>query len=1057
MRFAAALCLIVAGLLSVGLAASAQSELGTGAINGRVRDPQGDAIEGAGVTVVNSDTGLIRNTVTGSAGQFTVPVLPSGRYTVRVEKQGFAILEQTSVVVTVGASASLIATLKVGSVSEVVTIESKQTIETTKTAETSLVSREEIQDLPLNGRRYDQFALLTPGVTRDATFGLLSFRGMSGVWNNFMIEGANDNQAYNSEARGRTRVASNLSFDAIQEFQVGHSNFSAEFGRAIGGNINAVVRSGGNSFHGDAFYYYRDRNLSARDPFATFRPAERRQQFGGSAGGPIKRDKLFYFLNYDQQVRNWPLVFQDSSGALTNGNPANPLALSPNCNRGLTSAGCQADITAFNAGVSALRDKIATAAPGGALPRSFNHSLALAKVDWLVDSKNTVAITYNYLNHRAPNGIQTAQLLTNSLAAQGHDEVHTHSLIGRWTTTISATKVNEFRAEWSRDFEFQFSSDPPPNVAIGSFSFGKSTGQDNLANPDERHYQFLDNFSLISGQHTLKFGGEIERVHEFLNKPNNFSGGYSYANALAFGRDLLRMNSSGITDPNAKNYTSYRQSFGLATDDFGTINYAAFLQDEWRVNRRLTLNLGLRYDYQRLPQPIFPNPAIPESTTIHSDHSNFGPRAAVAWDVRGNASTVVRAGYGMFFSPTPLGTIDNVLRQTGLSDPNQALMSLTFSSSSTGAPIYPNTFSQLPTGLGSAGSNFVTRLDPQFRRPRAQEVNAGIDQLLPGGIILSASFVYTKGDRLPFTFDTNLPPPAFTRTYAFPDGTTFKVPFTAGPLGNPNSARPNPTLGAINEIRPLGLSWYKGLLVEATKRFSKAYEFHISYTLAKAEDVAGTGDGSGRGDEGPFGGFNILDQFNIAENRSRASTDQRHRFVASGVWNLPFGRQDGSLASRVIRNWQISEILTAQSGRPFPTGTFVVTGIPFSTPDGKQWQAFGFNLFGQSGSSLAPNVPRNNNTGDANYAVDMRLSRVFHIGERYALELLGEGFNVFNHSNFNQYNSTLYNAGPTTAATPMTTPVAITTVATFGMPFGDGVPPDGTGARRFQLSARFRF
>src|SRR5215510_3446418 len=435
--------------------AFAQSQLGAGAINGTVRDSRGDAVPAATITVVNTQTNLTRKTVTDSAGQFNVVVLPPGDYTVRIEKEGFATQEQKNVAVAVGASASVIATLQIGSVREVIAVEAAQSVETTKTAETSLVSRAEIQDLPLNGRRYDQFALLTPGVTRDATFGLLSFRGMSGVWNNFMIEGATDNQAYNSEARGRTRVASNLSFDAIQEFQVGHSNFSAEFGRAIGGNINAVVRSGGNSFHGDAFYYYRDRNLSARDPFATFRPAERRQQFGGSVGGPIKRDKLFYFLNYDQQVRNWPLLFQDTSGALTNGNPTNPSSLSPNCRISLTSSGCSADITAFNAGVSALRSKISAGAPGGALRRNFNHSLALAKVDWLVNSNNSVSITYNYLNHRANNGILTAVLVTNSLAAQGHDEVHTHSLIGRWTTTISATKVNEFRAEWSRDFEFQ--------------------------------------------------------------------------------------------------------------------------------------------------------------------------------------------------------------------------------------------------------------------------------------------------------------------------------------------------------------------------------------------------------------------------------------------------------------------------------------------------------------------------------------------------------------------------------------------------------------------------
>ncbi len=593
----------------------AQSQLGTGAINGEVSDPSGKSVAAAVVTVVNTETELTRKTTTSSAGQFSVPVLPPGNYSVRIEKPGFAVLEWKHLVVNVGSSASVIATLKLGAVQQVIKVEATPTIETTKTEEASLVSRTEIQDLPLNGRRYDQFALLTPGVTRDATFGLLSFRRMSGVWNNFMGEGSDDNQAYNSEARGRTRVASNLSFDAIQEFQVGRSNFVAEFGRAVGGNINAVVRSGGNSFHADGFYYYKDRNLSPRDPFASFKPFERRQQFGGSVGGPIKRDKLFFFANYDQQIRDWPLIFQDTNGVLTQGRP------SP------SSPTYQADLAAFNAGVNLLLSKM----PGG--------------------------------------------------------------------------------------------------------------------------------------------------------------------------------------------------------------------------------------------------------------------------DLRGNGHTVVRFGYGMFFSPTPLGTIDNVLRQTGLSDPTKALLQLTFRPTDPGAPTYLNTFSQLPTG-GSAQAPFVTRMDPGFRRPRAQEVNVGVERLLPGGITLSASYIYTKGDRLPFNYDTNLPLPNFTRTYQLPDGTTFTVPFSAGVTRtaagvsqNVNASRPNPTAGQISVIRPLGLSWYNAFLLEARRRLSKGFEFHIAYTLARAEDVAGTGDGSGRGDEGPFGGFTILDQFNIEKKRSRASTDQGHRLVASAVWNLPFGRR----------------------------------------------------------------------------------------------------------------------------------------------------------------------
>lgn len=219
-----------------------------------------------------------------------------------------------------------------------------------------------------------------------------------------------------------------------------------------------------------------------------------------------------------------------------------------------------------------------------------------------------------------------------------------------------------------------------------------------------------------------------------------------------------------------------------------------------------------------------------------------------------------------------------------------------------------------------------------------------------------------------------------------------------------NLSRPNPTLGSVTVIRPLGMSWYNAMLLEARRGFSKSFEFQIAYTLAKAEDISGTGDGSGRGDEGPFGGFTTLDQFNLKKNRGPSSTDQRHRLVASSVWELPLGKSGDSFGSRLIRNFNAGTIFTAESGRPFPT-SINTTSIPFSTPDGTQWTGFGFNLFGQGGANLLPMVPRNNNTGDANYRVDLRLSRQFHFKDRYRLEVLGESFNLFNRANFNQYNS----------------------------------------------------
>src|SRR5215831_1732563 len=286
--------------LSTGLL-PAQSQ-GTGSINGTVTDSAGLPATNVEVTAVNTGTGLERKAVTNSLGGYTIPVLPTGTYNVKFVASGFAPLEERGVVVNVGAVSTVAGKLSVAAVQQSVTVEdSVVVVEQTRTEEKSLVDRTQINDLPINGRRADQFALLVPGVARSGTFGLLSFRGMSSSFNNYMIEGNDDNQAYFGEARGRTRVASSISSNAIQEFQVGKSNFLAEFGRAVGGSINSVVRSGGNKFHADGFYYFRNADMEALDPYVkqttSVKPRDTRQQFGGSIGGPLRRNKLFYFIN----------------------------------------------------------------------------------------------------------------------------------------------------------------------------------------------------------------------------------------------------------------------------------------------------------------------------------------------------------------------------------------------------------------------------------------------------------------------------------------------------------------------------------------------------------------------------------------------------------------------------------------------------------------------------------------------------------------------------------------------------------------------------------------
>jgi hypothetical protein len=1040
--------LAAAMLALVGDSAHAQSQLGSGSLSGIVTDSTGGVVPDVEITVTSDGTGEVRSTTTGPSGQFTVPVLPTGEHTVRVSKAGFVTSEQKGVAITVGSATTLRVVLSVGSVESVVDVKAAAPmVDSTRTAEVSLVNRTEITDLPINGRRADQFALLVPGVSRDGTFGQISYRGFSGVFNNFTVEGNDDNEAYNATARGNTRIVSNISMDAVQEFQVGQSNFLPEFGRAAGGSINTVVRSGTNQFHGDGFYYFRNQALNSQDPLASTKPDELRQQFGGSIGGPLLQDKVFYFVNYDQQRRNFPLLVLDTNNALTTGAPT--LAANPTPQQQTQYA---ADLAAFTAGVNYLRQQFPGGAPGGQLSRHPNQELGLVKLDWLLNPKNTLTVTNNMLHSRTDNGVQSAAV-TGSVA-NSTDAVDTETLNARLTTVLTAHQVNELRFQWSRDQQVQTDDHPGPIVSVNFFSFGRNSSADRLAGPDERRFQIVDNYSSIIGSHALKFGFDFNRPEDALDITAGFQGSFSYTNALTFGRDLL--------NPSAGTYTSFRQSFGLPGITFATRDYAVFAQDQWKPRSNLTLNYGLRYDYEQLPDPVFPNPAIPETLRLNADRTNVGPRVGVAYDTRSNGKTILRGGYGMFYGRTPNGTIDNVLRQTGLTDPTQGTIQVSFLPTDPGAPRFPDILSAIPTGA-QASPPFVTRLDGDFRRPRVQESNIGVERQIGSNLSVSVSYVYSHGDRLPITFDTNLPMPNFTRTFQLPDGTTFQVPFSAGVIRtaggvsrNVNLSRLDPNFGSISVLRSLGEQWYHGLLVEARRRFANGFQTHLSYTLAKADNLSGVASFAG-GAESAFSGGSVENQFDLRSRRGRAPTDQRHRLVVDGVWNLPLGANGNSLGDRLVRGFRLSGIFVAESGRPY-SASITASNLNFSTPDGTQYSGFGSGIYGQGGLSLLPTIDRNSNTGDASCRVDVRLARDLRATNRLVIEMLGEAFNLFNANIWTQYNNQAFQATSTVATTTSpSTPVLLVPTANFGTPSADSGFPDGTNARRFQVAVRFRF
>ena len=495
-----------------------------------------------------------------------------------------------------------------------------------------------------------------------------------------------------------------------------------------GTNVPAVANSGNAFDDARQLLYYRNQDFNATDPLAVnpvtgkpIKPDEVRHQFGAALGGPIRSNKLFFFLSYDAQMRDFPLLITDTSNVLNNG--GTPVA--------------PADTAAFNAGRNFLLGKFPGGAPGNTIPRNFNHHLGLAKVDWTINQANDLSITYNHLTHSALNGIQTA-LVLGAVGNNGSDDVRLDSLNLRLTTVVNSHQVNEARFQWGRDFEFEFGNAPGPNVAVGGFSFGLATFLPRAALPDERHYQFVDNYSWTVGAHTLKFGADINHINDLINNPSFFAGAYSYTNAVNLGRDLL--------NPAATpNYNSFSQNFGLPGIQFATNEIGFFGQDQWKILKNVTVNYGVRYDYQALPGVVAPNAAFVQTQKFHGDKLDFQPRVGLAWDLRGNGQTVVRGGYGLFYATTSNGIIDNALRQTGINDPTKNTLRTSFQKADPGAPHFPNVLSAVPANPTLS----LTLLDPKFKRPRAQEVNIGLEQQIFPKTTLSVNYIYNRGDSLP--------------------------------------------------------------------------------------------------------------------------------------------------------------------------------------------------------------------------------------------------------------------------------------------------------------------
>src|SRR6266404_4531822 len=669
------------------LVALAQSQASTGQIVGTVKNPAGELVPGATVTVTNPATGLSRTLTTNDQGGFTAVNLPSGEYTIDVEAQGFGKFTQAGYRVEVGSAITADITLSIQSVTGTVLVSAGSNVETTQVQTTTNINETSISQLPINGRRFQDFVLATPTAQIDPSRGQISLAGQRGINGNVQIDGADYNNPFFGGLRGgeRSNQAFTIPQGAIKEFQVVATGYNAEFGRSTGGIVNAVTKSGTNDFHGGGFYVDRSTGLAAKNAFSQI-AAPTQQQFGGSVGGPLPiphfgeggksyyggKDKSFFFVAYEQQK-----LLQSRAVLLNNLHIA-----------GITSGTIPTGID------EALNFSLGKE---GSYKQTNDAKVFLTRFDFNINSKNQLNLRYNHSVNTALNAVTAGTSLTpttnSALSNNGTEGDNSNTFVGQLTTFFSSNTINEFRGQYSKENRPRLANEISPLIQASYGNFGTV----NFLPTTESDYrvQFGDNLTLIRGSHTWKVGGEYNfvkasQVFAFRQFGQfSFSGLASSSSDSAQTTQILRILSVGgnTTTANANSTASgaavldpinrfddtrvrYARNIGNGLLTLSSPQYAGYAQDSWRVRPNLTINFGLRYEAQIMPQPATSNTtatnAVLNTTlplgnvdprVIRSQKNQWAPRGGFAWDPWKNGKSVIRGYGGIYYAAFPLLTL----------------------------------------------------------------------------------------------------------------------------------------------------------------------------------------------------------------------------------------------------------------------------------------------------------------------------------------------------------------------------------------------------------------